>query len=47
MIVSAIDGSKISLVGHNLDYDYRDLDTAITKDHPGAKVWFYKVPASL
>lgn len=47
MIVSAIAGSKISLVGHNLDYDYRDLDTAITKDHPGAKVWFYKVPASL
>ena len=27
MIVSAIAGSKISLVGHNLDYDYRDLDT--------------------
>ncbi|ROQ39830.1 IPT/TIG domain-containing protein [Frondihabitans sp. PhB188] len=47
MIVSAIAGSKISLVGHNLDYDYRDLDTAITKDHPGADVWFYKVPASL
>lgn len=51
MIVSrvyTVDGqTKISLVGHNLDYDYRDLDTAITKDHPGADVWFYKVPASL
>lgn len=49
MIVSKISGAagqtKVSLVGHNLDYDYRDLDTAITKDHPGAKVWFYKVPA--
>lgn len=51
MIVSrvyTVDGqTKISLVGHNLDYDYRDLDTTITKDHPGATVWFYKVPASL
>jgi hypothetical protein len=51
MIVSrlaTVDGkTQVSLVGHNLDYDYRDLDTAITKDHPGATVWFYKVPASL
>ncbi|BDZ48021.1 hypothetical protein GCM10025867_02620 [Frondihabitans sucicola] len=46
--VASVDGqTKVSLVGHNLDYDYRDLDTTITKDHPGAKVWFYKVPASL
>jgi hypothetical protein len=46
--LSTVNGvTKVSLVGHNLDFDYRDLDTAITKDHPGAKVWFYKVPASL
>jgi hypothetical protein len=52
MIVSAVSTSatgaeRISLVGHNLDYDYRDLQTTITKDHPGADVWFYALPASL
>ena len=46
--VSTVAGRvTISLVGHNLDFDYRDLDTAITKDHPGATVWFYKVPDSM
>jgi hypothetical protein len=51
MIVSAVSTvagkTTVKLVGHNLDYDYRDLDTTITKDHPGADVWFYKLPASL
>ncbi|GAA4679533.1 amidase domain-containing protein [Frondihabitans cladoniiphilus] len=46
--VSTVNGvTKVTLVGHNLDSDYRDLDTAITVDHPGATVWFWKVPASL
>ncbi len=43
--VTVVDGvTKISLVGHNLDSDWRDLDTTITVDHPGANVWFWKVP---
>jgi hypothetical protein len=46
--VSTVDGATtVKLVGHNLDYDYRDLDTTITKDHPGSAVWFYRLPASL
>lgn len=36
-------GSKIviKMVGHNTDSDYRDLDTAITVDHPGAGGHFW------
>ncbi|WP_164088460.1 amidase domain-containing protein [Frondihabitans sp. 762G35] len=46
--VSTVDGkTTVKLVGHNLDADYRDLDVAITKDHPGSTVWFYTLPASL
>ncbi|MCU1528402.1 MAG: hypothetical protein JWP75_2165 [Frondihabitans sp.] len=46
--VTTVDGkTKVTLVGHNLDFDYRDLDTTITHDHPGATVWFWKLPASL
>lgn len=51
MIVSAVSTvagkTTVKLAGHNLDFDYRDLDTAITVDHPGADVWFYKLPTSL
>ncbi|AMM19073.1 hypothetical protein AX769_01630 [Frondihabitans sp. PAMC 28766] len=51
MIVSAVSTvagtTTVKLVGHNLDYDYRDLDTTLTKDHPGGTVWFYSLPTSL
>ena len=45
--VSTVNGvTKVTLVGHNRDSDYRDLDTTITVDHPGATVWFYKLPST-
>lgn len=47
-IVSAIqvvDGKTIiKMVGHNTDSDYRDFDTVITVDHPGATGYFWSVP---
>lgn len=47
-IVSAVEksdaGTKILMVGHNLDSNWRDLDEAITVDHPGGLAWFWKVP---
>lgn len=46
-IVSAIENDngqiKIKMVGHNEDTDYRDLDTAITVDHPGAIGHFWSL----
>jgi hypothetical protein len=43
--IRVVDGvTKILMVGHNLDSNWRDLDTTITVDHPGAKAWFWKVP---
>jgi len=43
--IRVVDGvTRILMVGHNLDSDWRDLDTTITVDHPGAKAWFWKVP---
>ena len=46
-IVSAVenvDGQiKIKMVGHNEDSDYRDLDEAITVDHPGAIGHFWSL----
>ncbi|PFG29304.1 amidase domain-containing protein [Paramicrobacterium agarici] len=49
MIVSDViandDGSiDIKLVGHNVDYDFRDLDETLTEEHPGGDVWFYSIP---
>ncbi|SEB45165.1 IPT/TIG domain-containing protein [Paramicrobacterium humi] len=45
-VVPAADGSvDIKLIGHNIDYDYRDLDETLTEEHPGGQVWFYSVPA--
>jgi hypothetical protein len=35
----------IKMVGHNTDSDYRDLDTAITVDHPGAVGHFWSFSA--
>ncbi|WP_166998981.1 amidase domain-containing protein [Paramicrobacterium fandaimingii] len=49
MIVSDVvtndDGSiDVKLVGHNVDYDFRDLDKTLTEEHPGGDVWFYSIP---
>lgn len=44
--VDVIDGeTKIKMVGHNRDSDYRDLDETLTVDHPGGVGWFYSVPS--
>ncbi|UAJ79772.1 DUF1287 domain-containing protein [Leifsonia sp. ZF2019] len=46
-IVSAVEHVngqiKIKMVGHNEDTDYRDLDTTITVDHPGAIGHFWSL----
>ena len=34
----------IGMAGHNTDSDYRDLDTTITVDHPGATAYFWRIP---
>lgn len=48
MVVSGVKkiGGKtlISMVGHNDNYDYRDLDQTITVDHPGATGHFWSIP---
>ena len=44
--VEVVDGvTEIAFVSHNLDGDYRDLDTVITTDHPGGTAWFWSLPA--
>jgi hypothetical protein len=49
MIVSKVvtegDKTVIQLVGHNKDFDYRDLDNTITVEHPGGNAWFWSIPA--
>ncbi|MBB5844731.1 hypothetical protein HD599_003054 [Conyzicola lurida] len=43
--IRVVDGvQQILMVGHNLDSNWRDFDTTITVDHPGALAWFWKVP---
>ena len=43
--IRVVDGKQqILMVGHNLDSNWRDFDTTITVDHPGALAWFWKVP---
>ena len=43
--IRVVDGKQqILMVGHNLDSNWRDFDTVITVDHPGALAWFWKVP---
>jgi hypothetical protein len=46
-IVSAVENVngqiKIKMVGHNEDSDYRDLDEAITVDHPGGIGHFWSL----
>lgn len=39
-IVHAASGIKIYFAGHTNDSKYRDVDVAITKDHPGGKAWY-------
>lgn len=43
MVVSKVsaDGSSIKLVGHNDDFDYRDLDNTIHVKYPNASVTFW------
>ncbi len=43
--VEQVDGKTVvKMVGHNLDSDFRDLDTTITVDHPGATGYFWSLP---
>jgi len=40
--IKKVDGqTKIEMASHNDDYDYRDLDTTITEQHPGATGHFW------
>jgi len=44
--IEDVDGqTHVLMVGHNLDDDFRDLETAITVDHPGGTAWFWSIPA--
>ncbi|MET0714308.1 MAG: amidase domain-containing protein [Mycetocola sp.] len=44
--VEVVDGeTKIAFASHNLDGDYRDLDNALTVEHPGGTAWFWSIPA--
>ncbi len=44
--VEVVDGvTKIGFASHNLDGAYRDLDNAITVEHPGGTAWFWSIPA--
>ena len=43
--ITTVDGEiKIGMAGHNIDTDYRDLDTTLTVDHPGATAYFWRIP---
>ena len=45
-VVHGEDGSvSIRMVGHNIDSDYRDLDEALTVDHPGGTAYFWSLPS--
>lgn len=43
-IVQGPDGLQIKVAGHNENRDFRDVDDAITIDHPESTVWYYSVP---
>ena len=44
--VKVVDGvTRIGFASHNLDGPYRDLDVAITDEHPGGNAWFWSIPA--
>ena len=36
-------GTKIYFAGHTLDSDFRDVDTAITVDHPGGTAYYWSL----
>jgi hypothetical protein len=36
-------GVKVYFAGHTLDSDYRDVDVAITEEHPGASVYYWRL----
>ena len=43
--IRMVDGKQqILMVGHNLDSNWRDFDTTVNVEHPGALAWFWKVP---
>lgn len=45
-VIAGADGKiDVKLVGHNLDYRYRDLDTSVAKRWPGYRVWYYSIAA--
>jgi hypothetical protein len=37
------DEVKVYFAGHTLDSDYRDVDVAITEEHPGASVYYWRL----
>jgi hypothetical protein len=37
------DTTKISFAGHTLDSDYRDVDVAITEEHPGGVAYYWRL----
>ena len=39
-ITHTASGITIFFAGHTIDSKYRNVDTAITKDHPGGKAWY-------
>ncbi|RWZ52862.1 CHAP domain-containing protein [Labedella phragmitis] len=43
-IVQGENGLQIKVAGHNENRDFRDIDEAITIDHPNSTVWYYQVP---
>jgi len=45
MLVSKVDPATgaISMAGHTIDAQYRDLDHAITVENQGATAWFYSI----
>jgi hypothetical protein len=43
-IVQGENGLAIKVAGHNENRDFRDIDEAITIDHPNSTVWYYQVP---
>ncbi|WP_243844362.1 amidase domain-containing protein [Salinibacterium sp. ZJ454] len=43
--VAVVDGvTKIKMVGHNRDSNWRDLDDTLTVDHPGGTAYFWSIP---
>ena len=42
-IVSEGGTTRIKFAGHTTDSDYRDVDEAITKDHPGGRAFYWSL----